>query len=441
MRHAIQQVRAFGPGVLPTLVSEALTWMGLLMGHIAVMWWVAERAGAGDLAIFGGAVAVISLLAAPWLSPLGDKYSKKTLRALSIAAFCGSSLGVCLMAWFDAYNLIGLIVLEGIGMAANCVFRPVSLNQLAELIPANKLAHGFSQQKSAQSLGRLAGPGVAGVLLASVGPAGTMGAQTMVLLVAALLACVGPRHAAAIGSRPNSRWWDDMKAGFKAACTVPLERNWTLIAFLSNLFLFPVLNMLVPLKIQSLGLNGSWFGGCEALLSIGMLVSALKGHEWLVEQLGRYRTRLLAGWLLTAALAGIALAGSGPALLLPFAVAGFANTTLMLVGLTHRTLACPTGIRSRMAAISGMSFDLAYILSPLLAGIALQAWAVDIVYLGFGIAGALLALSITWLPGMRQLLEVSTQDAEGWYSRVYPAAFDQSAGGSASDTRTGMVKT
>jgi MFS family permease len=176
-------------------------------------------------------------------------------------------------------------------------------------------------------------------------------------------------------------------------------------------------------------------------LSIGMLVSALKGHGWLVQQLGRYRTRLLAGGLLAAALAGIALAGSGPALLLPFAVAGFANTTLMLVGLTHRTLACPPDIRSRMAAISGMSFDLAYILSPLLAGLALQAWTVDTVYLGFGVAGALLALSITWLPGMRQLLEMSTQDAEAWYSRAYPAAFDQLARDGASDPRTGMVKT
>ena len=39
--------------------------------------------------------------------------------------------------------------------------------------------------------------------------------------------------------------------------------------------MMPCVTLLVPLKVQSLGLSAAWLGWCEAGLSLGMLVGSL----------------------------------------------------------------------------------------------------------------------------------------------------------------------
>ena len=70
-----------------------------------------------------------------------------------------------------------------------------------------------------------------------------------------------------------------------------------------------------------------------------------------------------------------------------------------------------------------MSSDFAHVVSPVLAGIALKHWTVDRAYLVFGLAGAMLALSASWLPGMRRLLALEHAQADGWYGRTHPQVF------------------
>ncbi|PTU64221.1 hypothetical protein DB032_04485 [Chromobacterium sp. Panama] len=419
------KARQLGLGLPQILVSEALTWLGLLMGHITVMWWVTQAGGVTDLAIFGVVIAVISLTITPWLSPLGDRFPKRTMRVLAITLFAAAALSMGLLAKNGVYSLPALIALEAIALGANTIFSAVSSAQLTELVDASRLSRAFAYQKSAQSVGRLAGPGVAGLLLSTSSAANALLIQAVVLSAAALLAAAAPWHKAAVKAKEKHSWTSDIREGLRASWSVPLERNWTLVSFLASLFLFPVLNMLVPLKVQSLQLSGKWFGLCEAMLSLGMLLSALKGTEIAVRRLGRYRARLAAGVLLALSLSAFGASNSPFLLLVAFFFAGFAQTTVGLVGITHRTLARPIHMRSRMAAIVSMSGDFASVVSPALAGLALTQAPVETVYVGFALCGALLALTISLLPGMKVLLALDHAAAEGWYAKVSPMAFDR----------------
>jgi hypothetical protein len=87
---------------------------------------------------------------------------------------------------------------------------------------------------------------------------------------------------------------------------VPLERGWTLVNFLVWIFQGPAVGMLIPLKVQSLGLSGLWLGVCEAALSIGLLLGSFRGSDALVSRFGRFNVRVGA-----AMCEGLALAASG----------------------------------------------------------------------------------------------------------------------------------
>jgi hypothetical protein len=243
----------------------------------------------------------------------------------------------------------------------------------------------------------------------------------VLLIAAAVLATRLPAQAAHAAA--SHHWWADLRAGLKANWAIPLERGWILVNFLSWIFLFPALAMLVPLKVQSLGLSAAWLGACEAALSLGMLVGSLGVSEWWIRRQGRYATRIT-----SAVVQGIALAVAGFTtwawVLVPaFALAGLTNSAATLVGLTHRMLARPLAFRARMSAGSMMTSQVAGTLGPALAGVALAHWPVSTVYVGFALLGGFGALGLALIPGFRAFMALDHDAVNGWYQRMHPQAF------------------
>lgn len=423
LMNILRRIDGLGGSLRYILLSEALTWIGLLTGHICVTWWITQQGGVKDLVLYGSAVAAISLLASPWLSPLGDKFPKQTLRVLALGMFLLESIVLLLLALFWGYYLPGLIVLEGLTFCASLIFIPVSMTQLSEIFPVEHLSDVFGLQKAAQSMGRLLGPALAGSVLALADLKVTLALQCGVLLLAWLLARHVEWHPAASQGRAGRSWGGEIMVGLRAVWAIPIERSWTLINFLATLFLYPTMVMLVPLKINAIGLSSAWYGGCEVALSLGMLASALGGCDFLARRIGRYATRILGAGLLALALAGIGLTHTALVLPFAFALVGFANTTLNLVGMTHRTLARPGPFRSRMAATAGITLELANVISPALAGLALAQGSVGQVFAGFGVSGALLALALALIPGMRHFLSLDHGQVDGWYGKTHPQVF------------------
>ena len=407
------------------LASDALTLLALMVGQVALPWWIASAGGARDLAVYSVVTSGFAIVAMPLMSPLGDRLPKRRLIQGALFTFSIASVGVATLASLGHYNLHILIALGIVPVLAMAAQLPAVSSFVTELVPPAGLARALGLQQSAQATGRMVGPAIGGVVL---GAAGTVAA---LWLNGALLACAAltARHLplGAPQSRAPRAWRADLVAGMHANWRIPLERGWILVNFLSWIFLFPTFTMLVPLKVQSLGLSGTWLGFCEAGLSLGMLLGSLGGSGWLIARFGRYATRVGAAVVQGLALATAGATTSGPWLVAGFAVAGFLNAAMVLVGLTHRMLARPLAYRARMVAVSVTTTYIACMIGPALAGLALLHFSVSAVFVVFGLVGALFALGLAVVPGFRAFMALDHEAVANFYERNFPQAFSDPA--------------
>ena len=403
------------------LASDALTLLALMVGQVALPWWIASSGGAHDLALYRVVTSGFAIFAMPAMSPLGDRIPKRRLIQGSLIAFAIASTGVATLATVGHYNLRALIVLGAVPVLAMAVMIPSVSTFVTELVAPTELSRAMGLQQSAQATGRMVGPAIGGVVL------GAAGTAMALWLNAALLVCAGwAARGLPLGVPPRGErraWRADLMAGMNANWRIPIERGWILVNFVSWIFLFPTFTMLVPLKVQSLGLSGTWLGLCEAGLSLGMLLGSLGGSAWLIARFGRYATRVGAAVVQGIALAMAGATTGGPWLVAAFAVAGFLNAAMVLVGLTHRMLARPQAFRARMVAGAVTTIYIAGMIGPAAAGIALLHFSVATVFITFGLVGAFAALGLAVVPGFRAFMALDHEAVANFYERTYPQAF------------------
>jgi hypothetical protein len=269
----------------------------------------------------------------------------------------------------------------------------------------------------------LLGPGLAGCALAVADLPWTMvSGLSLSLLSAGVAWRIGappfPSRAAA-----SRGWRSDLVDGLRAKWCVPLDRWWTLTGALMMVCLLPATGLLVPLRIQALGLSAAWFGACGAALSTGVLAGVAGLAPALIARQGRVGALVAAISTCALAVAGIGLCRWAPGLPLLFALLGLCLSVTQLVGQTHRMLAIPEAFRSRMAAAHLTTAHLAAALAPALAGALLQHASVQAVYLllaaGLAAGGLLLLL----VPGLGPFLRLDHEQVRGWYGRHHPEAF------------------
>lgn len=410
-----------GPAFGRLLLSDAQTLLALMVGQVATPWWIAGAGGAHDLAVYGVFNAALSIAAMPLMAPLGDRVPKRRLIRAALLAFAAAAAAVALMASVGAYDLRLVLALGVVPVLAGAALLPAMSSLVVEVVPAAGLSPAMGLQQGAQAAGRLVGPALGGAVVATAGTAAALWLNCALLVGASFSARGLP--GGVVAARARRGWRAELVAGMRANWRIPIERGWILANFLSWIFLGPTMTMLVPLKVQALGLSGLWLGLCEAGLSLGLLVGSLGGSQWLVDRFGRFATRVG-----SAALQGLALALAGatghPALLVAcFAVAGVLSAVMMLVGKTHRMLARPLAYRARMIAGAVTTVHVAGMIGPALAGFALLHAGVVPVFVAFGVLGGLFALTLAFVPGLRAFMALGHEEVDHYYERAYPRAF------------------
>ncbi len=409
------------------LASDALMILSMMVGYVAVPWWIVHEGGARDLALYASLLATVSFFALPLLSPLGDRVSKRVLITAGLAAMLVESLVLATLAHRGVYRIEWIILLGVIQQLAMSVVTPVSLSMAAELLPSERLSEGLDYQRTAQALGRLFGPVIGGALLALAGTANALSVNAGLLLLACLLASRIALPARAHGSRSLASWVADLRAGLAAKWKIPTERGWTFVSFLVMVFFGPGIGMLVPLKVQSLSLSGAWLGACEAGLSVGMLVGSLGGSGWVADKVGRFRASFGAILCEGLMLALLGFTHQPWLMVAALTVIGGCVMTVQTVGHTQRMLAIPQDFRARMISVNMMVMQVAAVLGPGLAGVGLARLHVDQLYMAFGAGLFLVGLGYQRVPGYRRFLELPHNEAAGFYGREHPDLFKPGA--------------
>jgi MFS family permease len=352
--------------------------------------------------VYGVLVSAMSFVALPLLSPFADRRPKRRLMVTGLLGFGVATGAMALFAWRGHYRLEVVVAIEAITVLAGALVMPATNSIVTELVPPAGLSRALGLQQTAQASGRLVGPALAAALLARRLPR--------------------PGHGAAPQAR--GRWADEVRVGLRVNWAIPIERGWVICNFIGAVFMVPCVAMLAPLKVQSLGLSAAWLGGCEAGMSLGLLVGSLGPAAWWARAHGRFGARVGGAALTGLALALAGLTGDARVLVACFAVVGLCAATTSLVGKTHRMLARPLAYRARMSAAAIMTIQVSQTLGPAIAGIALTHWSVRVVYVVFGLLSAASALGFFLVPGFRAFMAMEHAEVDGWYGKRYPGAFE-----------------
>jgi MFS family permease len=407
------------------LWSDALTLLSLMVGQVALPWWIATSGGAHDLAVFGVAVSAMSFVAMPLLSPFVDRHPKRKLMVVALVGFGIAASAMAAFASLSHYRLSFVLAIEAVTVLANALIMPAVASIVTELVPPAELSRALGQQQTAQASGRLVGPAIAGTVLAAVGTARTLWLHALLLFGAAALATRLPRpERMPEPPKAAGSWSAEVRVGLRVNWRIPIERGWVLCNFVGAIAMMPCVTLLLPLKVQSLGLSAAWLGWCEAGLSLGMLAGSLGIAQWWTRARGRFATRVGAALLMGVTFAVAGWTTDRQLLVAMFALAGVCNAAMTLVGKTHRMLARPLAFRARMSSAAIMTTQVSQTLGPAIAGIALAHASVRVVYVGFGVAAVVSALGFFLIPGFRAFMALEHAEVDNWYGRAYPEAFE-----------------
>lgn len=406
------------------LVSELLGLLAAGMSQLSLAWWIANQGGAADLARYASLTALCSLLAMPLMSPWGDRSPSKC-RLIRLGRLCLllDAAALALLAFSGVYRLGLVCACSALSILAHAVLLPTEASLLPELVGSDRLPEAIRLRRGAQALGSLLGPGIAGAVLAAGGVVAAMALNVLLFAVSAIAAwrLVDPSNAMQRTARAG--WFSDLAAGLRAKWGVPLDRWWTLIGALMMVFLLPATGMLLPLRMQSLGLSAIWFGACASALPLGLLIGVAGLADRLIARLDRVRAMLTAVLVCGLAIGGIGLCDWAPGLVLLLALTGLCMSVTQLVGQTHRMLAMPEDFRARMSAVAFSLSQLAAALAPALAGGLLLRWPVQQVYLWLSTGFLLSGLLLLAVPDLHRFLRLDHESVKNWYGRQHPQAF------------------
>lgn len=406
------------------LLTDFLVRLAELSALVILPWWITHRGGASAMAVFGVTLALATVVAAPAVSPFGDRFCKARQITGGLLGLCVVAAAQAALSFAGVFSLAALVALAAVQVLATAFVDPARDAVLTELIPPAQLAIAIRLRKTTQAVSGILGPLLAGLALGAVGVTGSLCVYGGLLMLGLLAASRIPRTVAGSVRRGGvSAWWRDLRAGLAAKWLMPMERGWTVVNFVVWIFQGPAVGLLIPLKVQSLGLQSGWLGGCLGALSAGVLLGSAFGSQMLVDRFGRFRVRVGLGLAEGLALAAVGLATSPGVMVAALAVAGFCNASMGLVGATHRALAIPQAYRVRLFAAGAMTTQIAGAIGPALVGWALTRHGVASVYTAWGLGMAACVLGLLAVPRLKEFLSLGHDEIADWYRLQYPAIF------------------
>ncbi|MFF1817607.1 MFS transporter [Kribbella sp. NPDC058245] len=196
-----------------------------------------------------------------------------------------------------------LYVLAGLVGIATLFFDLAYQTYLPSLLTGDDLARGNVRLELSNSLARLSGPSVGGLLLQYGGVAVGFGVNALSFV--ASLVGVGlirtPEPAPVVGER-RAGLWSDVGAGLAYVWRHPVLRSLTVSAALRNLGMNANRTVLIVYLYRGLDLSAGAVGLLFTVGAVGAL-AGVAATGWLVRRLGVGRTLLLTGlegavWLL-----------------------------------------------------------------------------------------------------------------------------------------------
>lgn len=408
--------------------------------QLAMAWWILdESADASTYALvisISTAIEIGSRLVFAWL---GDHYDKFFVYRLSCLANFFALIILAALNLFGVYHILlvaGFLGMIGVSLG---IRSPIAASAISQLVATEQISKAVQLKNVFYSLASVAGPGLAGVLIAVDGTrsaliTGCLLILCSILLITGLVArespATSPGRSDAAQPQPHPRkgqsspWWAEVVNGISLLYTVKAEFFLALVAMVLNLCLFPFFTILIPVLVkETLQLDAWYIGLLDGSFSVGILLGSSIAVEIVTRRLGKRRAAALG--ILLLALAMIACASLGnPYFMAPVMFLGGLGLMLFNINVSvPRLIATPEAFKNRMVA-SVLFFS--SIINPVgayLSGVLVDAAGIHATLIAFAAITATSAGLLYVSHDLRQVLGLADAKLDNLYSSMYPKAF------------------
>ncbi|MDF3308554.1 MFS transporter [Rhodococcus sp. T2V] len=399
--------RRFGPLVLlnvATLFSS--TGNGIVI--VVLPWLVLEQTGrASDAAIVAGAATLPLLLSSLFAGTFVDLFGR---RRTSLISDCLSALSVAaipVIATTAGLTVTVIAVLAAIGAA----FDPAGIAARESMLPAATKSAGWSLDRmnslyeANYNVAYLVGPGIGGVLIATVGAVNTLWvAAAGFVLSVATIAFLRLEHAGRpdTATRPTSIWHGTLE-GLKFVWHNRLLRTIALVDMAVVALYMPVESVVFPVYFTELD-KPAQLGSVLMALSIGGVVGAL-AYGPLAPFVSRRMLMVVAVTVLGAAMVAMAFLPPLWAILALALLQGLVFGPVGPIANYAMQTRSPEHMRGR---VTGVMTSTAYAAGPLgylLAGPILDKWGIQPTFFVLAIPVLIIGLACFALPVLKELDE------------------------------------
>jgi MFS family permease len=278
----IRNYRIYASGAI---VSNVGTWMGRVAQDWLVLTVLTDHS-ATALGIVTGLQFLPFLLLAPFAGMLVDRLPKRRLLFGTQSALLVTALLLAVLTATGAVELWHVYVLALLQGVATAIDNPARQTFVSEMVDTDHLPNAVALNSASFNLGRLIGPGAAGLVIAAFGiaPAFFFNAATFVFVLAALVGL----NASELTPAPRARGKGQIRQGLRYVRGRP-----DLVLVLALVFVlgtfgmnFQVTMALMATKVFDKGPGE--FGLLGSIMAVGSLTAAL-----LSARRGRPRLRVL----------------------------------------------------------------------------------------------------------------------------------------------------
>ncbi|QPJ88447.1 MFS transporter [Serratia marcescens] len=396
-------------------------------GAFFLLTWFSLPQGALFVSIIVGIYWWLYTLSMPFVGAVVDVGSKFKLSLIG----AGVTFLAIANIFYASHNPSNSnIVVSTILLSAGAmVFTASSIGFSALLVP-NKmlLAKAFKVRGLTLSFTTFIGPGLGGVLLATIGYNGMSLMFISLSLLALILYVLLPidRKDPESFTFSFSSWYMDTKAGFNAVRKIPTEYCIALFMMLLNLFITPFLSIALPLLVvEQYRFNSTELGVILALFGVGVVLGSFIITICNVKPERNFKLCLLS--ILTLGISFVLSAENPFYIEIYFLlfIAGVSVALFNAIVTSSRATAIPDEYRSRIETFVLFLAQISIPVGSSLCGVLIAWLGVNITIIIFGVCILFASLLLNFVPKFRGLLTQKIDDSHciPYYQKEFPEAF------------------
>ncbi|MGA5465839.1 MFS transporter [Mycobacterium sp. NPDC050041] len=397
-------------GPLHLILFAALTaGAGNGISMVAFPWLVLQRNGSAVDASIVAMAGTLPLLVATLIAGAAVDYlGRRRVSMISDALSAISVAAVPILALSFGVEVINVGVLAGLA-ALGAFFDPAGLTARETMLPEAAHRAGWtldranSVYEAAFNLAYIVGPGIGGLLIATLGGVNTMWVTAGAFLLSIAAITVLRLEGAGTPDRAElpEGVWAGIVEGLKFVWHTPVLRTLAFVDLAATGLYMPMESVLFPKYFTDRD-EPAQLGWVLMALSIGGLIGAL-GYAVLSRHMSRRAVMLTALLTLGVAMTVIAFLPPLPIILVLSAIVGFVYGPIAPIYNYVMQTRAPQHLRGRVVGVMG---SLAYAAGPLgliLAGPLADSAGLHITFLALSVPMLLLGVAAVFLPALREL--------------------------------------